>query len=117
MNIIKNALNKFQKPDLSIVKQKIKSAALISYGVGISIGGVIGFVEGLDKAHQINNHREKIKLQESLKNYEYLLNSMYSAGTYGICSIGTAFTSMAIVAAFPISIPILLEYKEKSKKE
>ena len=113
MNIIKNTLNRFKKPDLTVLKQNIKYISVVSYSIGIGIGGIIGFVEGVDKACVINKTRKSIMLQDSLKNYEFLVNSMYCAGTYGICSVGTAFTSMAIVAAFPISIPILLEYKVK----
>ena len=73
----------------------------------------IGFCEGMCKASEIIGKRENIKLQESLKNYEHLLNGMYNAGTYAICGTTTAFTSIGIVALFPVSVPILLQYREK----
>jgi len=109
MNSIKSIQNIFNNTNgLNMVKY----VGLRAYGAGIALGGVVGFCEGMCKASEIIGKRENIKLQESLKNYEHLLNGMYNAGTYAICGTTTAFTSMGIVALFPVSIPILLQYRE-----
>jgi hypothetical protein len=112
MNSIKTALNSIKGNNISQIKM-IKYVGIRAYGTGIALGGAIGFFEGIYKGYNIIDKREKIKLQESFKNYEYLLNGMYDAGTYAICGTSTAFSSMVIVALFPVSIPILLQYKEK----
>lgn len=84
---------------------------LYAYCTGIGFGGVIGCFSGCKNGLKMIEHRKPIELSSSLKSYESLLNNMVYSGIVASHTAITGFTSMLIVAGFPISVPILLKYR------
>lgn len=82
--------------------------SLKEYSNIIAFSGAIGFFEGIYNAYKIIEKRKNIKLNKSLKKYEYLLNGIYNTGIYIIYSTSTAFKLIGIMILFPVSFPILL---------
>jgi hypothetical protein len=88
---------------------------LHGYGSCVLFGGIIGLFTGLSRGIDMVQKRESIKLIDSMEQYEFILNGIINSSVIATSAITTGLTSMVVVAVFPVSVPILLKYKEPSK--
>lgn len=81
------------------------------YSGFVLFGGFGGMFHGMFKAFDQIRDSPDVKLQPGMERYELALKGLLNSGLVAKHMAVTGFTCAAVVATFPISVPILMQYR------